>query len=153
MPNIGAVLKDEISRLCRREVRKQVQPVRKASAGYRHDIAALKRQVQDLQRRNAELAKRAVSAKASSEEASAAPASRFVAKGLRSLRKRLGLSAPELARLMSVSDQSIYNWELKKSTPRKAQLATLATIRAMGKREARARLQALQEQPKTRRKR
>jgi hypothetical protein len=32
-------------------------------------------------------------------------------------------------------------------------LATLATIRAMGKREARARLQALQEQPKTRRKR
>ena len=72
---------------------------------------------------------------------------------VRSLRKRLGLSAPELARLMSVSDQSIYNWELKKSTPRKAQLATLATIRAMGKREARARLQALQEQPKTRRKR
>ena len=144
MPNIGAILKDEISRLCRREIRKQVQPVRKVSAGYRRDIAALKRQVQDLQRRTSALAKRAVQAGGNNDKAGEpARASRFVAKGLRSLRSRLGLSASDLARLMSVSDQSIYNWELKKTTPRKEQLATLAGIRSLGKREAHARLEQI----------
>jgi DNA-binding transcriptional regulator YiaG len=147
MPNIGAILKDEISRLCRREIRKQILPVRKVSAGYRRDIAALKRQVQELQRRASMLAKRSVQTSQASGQASVAERpQRFVAKGLRSLRTRLGLSAPELARLMGVSDQSIYNWELKKTTPRKAQLATLATIRAMGKRDARSRLESLQKQ-------
>jgi DNA-binding transcriptional regulator YiaG len=147
MPNIGAILKDEISRLCRREIRKQVQPVRKVSAGYRRDIAALKRQVQELQRRTSALAKRAVQVGGNNDKAGEpARASRFVAKGLRSLRARLGLSASDLARLMSVSDQSIYNWELKKTSPRKEQLATLATIRSLGKREAHSRLEALKVQ-------
>jgi DNA-binding transcriptional regulator YiaG len=68
---------------------------------------------------------------------------RFVAKGLRSLRARLGLSAPELARLIGVSDQTVYNWELKKTVPRKSQLATLANVRSLGKREARSRLDSL----------
>jgi DNA-binding transcriptional regulator YiaG len=147
MPNIGAILKDEISRLCRREIRKQVQPVRKVSAGYRRDIAALKRQVQELQRRTSALAKSAVRAGSNNGSAGVpVRASRFVAKGLRSLRARLGLSASDLARLMGVSDQSIYNWELKKTSPRREQLATLATIRLLGKREARSRLEALRVQ-------
>jgi DNA-binding transcriptional regulator YiaG len=152
MPNIGAILKDEISRLCRREIRKQVQPVRKVSAGYRRDIAALKRQLQELQRRTSVLAKRTAAQPAASD-AGTEPvrASRFVAKGLRSLRARLGLSASDLARLMGVSDQSVYNWELKKSSPRKAQLAMLATIRTLGKREAQARLEALKV-PRSRKK-
>jgi len=152
MPNIGAILKDEISRLCRREIRKQVQPVRKVSAGYRRDIAALKRQLQELQRRTSALA-RSTAAKPTANDAGTEPvrASRFVAKGLRSMRARLGLSASDLARLMGVSDQSVYNWELKKSSPRKAQLATLATIRTLGKREAQARLEALKA-PRSRKK-
>lgn len=154
MPNIGAILKDEISRLCRREIRKQVQPVRKVSAGYRRDIAALKRQLQELQRRTSALA-RSAAAKPTANDAGAEPvrASRFVAKGLRSMRARLGLSASDLARLMGVSDQSVYNWELKKSSPRKAQLATLATIRTLGKREAQARLEALKAQRSRKKKR
>jgi DNA-binding transcriptional regulator YiaG len=151
MPNIGAILKDEISRLCRREIRKQVQPVRKVSAGYRRDIAALKRQVQELQRRTSALAKRTAQPATSDAGGEPVRASRFVPKGLRSLRARLGLSASDLARLMGVSDQSVYNWELKKSSPRKAQLAVLATIRALGKREAQARLEALKV-PRSRKK-
>lgn len=151
MPNIGAILKEEISRLCRREIRKQVQPIRKVSAGYRRDIAALKRQLQDVQRRTGALARQAAQTSKTSVEESARPM-RFVAKGLRSLRARLGLSASDLARLMGVSDQSVYNWELKKTTPRKEQLATLAAIRSLGKREARKRLEALQT-PRARKKR
>jgi DNA-binding XRE family transcriptional regulator len=148
MANIGTVLKDEISRLSRREIRKQVEPVRKASAACRRDIAALKRQVQQLQRAVTALAKRPRLQSEGKSSASTRPL-RFVAKGLVSLRARLGLSAAELAQLIGVSGQTIYNWEHKKTTPRKEQLVSLAELRALGKREVRTRLESLQE-PKPR---
>ena len=143
MPNIGTILKQEISRLCRREIRKEVESVRKASTTYRRDIAALKRQVAALQRQSTLLAKRSATA------VNKAPASlpdrpvRFVAKGLHSLRKRLGLSAPQFALLLGVSEQSVYNWEAKKTTPRKEQLAAIIAMRGLGKREAQQRLEAI----------
>jgi len=143
MPNIGAVLKDEISRLCRREINKAVAGTKKASAAYRRDIAALKRQVAALQKKAAFLEKRTVTANASKPAALPDRPVRFVAKGLRSLRSRLGLSAPQLARLLGVSEQSIYNWETKKATPRKEQLAGIIALRDIGKREAHARLDSL----------
>ena len=72
---------------------------------------------------------------------------RFVAKGLRSLRTRLGLSAGDFGTLAGVSGQSIYNWESGKAVPRKSQLAALASLRALGKREAAARLEAATSAP------
>ncbi len=51
MPNITAVLKEEIVRLARKEIRKQTTVLRRASAQYRKDIAAMKRRVSDLQRK------------------------------------------------------------------------------------------------------
>jgi DNA-binding transcriptional regulator YiaG len=68
---------------------------------------------------------------------------RFVAKGLKSQRNRLGLSAGDYARLVGVSAQSIYNWEQGNSTPRPPQLAIIATLRGMGKREVRQHLDAM----------
>ena len=50
MPDIAAVLKEEIARLARKEVRSQTEGLKKASAQYRRDIAALKRQVAELER-------------------------------------------------------------------------------------------------------
>jgi DNA-binding transcriptional regulator YiaG len=143
MPNIGSLLKEEISRLCRKEIRSQVEPLRKASAAYRREIAALKRQMSVVERANAHLAKRSAKTEAVSTKGEPNRPLRFVAKGLVSLRARLGLSASELAKLLGVSDQSVYNWEHKRATPRKEQLAALATIRTLGKREARARLEAM----------
>ncbi len=109
MSSIATLLKAEISRINRREIRTEVLPLRKASAAYRREIAALKREVQGLRRQTSLLVKRTTTqAKAVDAEGSTSPL-RFVAKGLRSLRTRLGLSAPDLARLLGVSDQSIYN--------------------------------------------
>lgn len=142
MPNIGSILKEEISRLCRKEIRRQVGPIRKASAGYRREIAALKRKLVALDRRATALARSAGrSADANVEQAN--PQVRFVAKGLRSLRRRLGLSAPELGRLLSVSTQSIYNWETKKASPRKEQMAKLVELRSQGKKTVAERLATL----------
>ena len=43
MPNIAAVLKEEICRLARREIKTQVGKTQKAAVQYRRDIAKLKR--------------------------------------------------------------------------------------------------------------
>ncbi len=56
------------------------------------------------------------------------------------LRKKLGLSAGDMARLLGVSAQSVYHWESGKSKPRAGQLAAIAQVRKLGKREAAARL-------------
>ncbi len=68
---------------------------------------------------------------------------RFVAKGLRSTRERLGLSQADFGKLVGVSAQSIYNWESEKARPRGAQIAKLAALRGIGKREAAERLNQL----------
>ncbi|HEY2345144.1 MAG TPA: helix-turn-helix domain-containing protein [Xanthomonadaceae bacterium] len=144
MANFASLLKDEISRISRKEIRKEVLALRKASTVQRHAIATLKRQVQELQRSLSVVAKR-TKPKAASEIAASGKPLRFVAKGLVSLRARLGLSAPELARLLSVSAQTIYNWEQKKTVPGKPQVAALAALRSTGKREVRTRLEELSE--------
>ena len=68
---------------------------------------------------------------------------RFVAKGLRSQRSRLGLSAAEFGKLLGVSAQSIYNWEHEVAHPRSEQISKLASLRGLGKREAAERLKSM----------
>jgi DNA-binding transcriptional regulator YiaG len=138
MPNIAALLKSEIARLSRKEIRRELQPLRRAASSYRREIAALKRSVAALDRRAKMLVK---TNRAQQTSVSEAKPTRFVAKGFASLRKRLDLSAAELAQLLGVSMQSVYNWEHKKSAPRKEQVAAIAALRSIGKREARRRLE------------
>lgn len=141
MPNIATALRDEVTRLSRREVRSQVDPARKAVAQHRRDIAALKRQVAALERLVAQLTRKVSGARPeAATDATGAPR-RFSAKGLHSQRNRLALSASDFGRLMGVSAQTIYSWERGTTNPRKEQLAKLAGLRGIGKREAAKRLQ------------
>lgn len=68
---------------------------------------------------------------------------RFVAKVLKSHRTRLGLSADGFGKLAGVSAQSVYNWEQGKSIPGPKQLAVVAALRSMGKREGNTRIEQL----------
>jgi DNA-binding transcriptional regulator YiaG len=138
MPNIGTVLKTEITRLARKEVRGEVTALRKASAGYRRDIAALKRQITDLRRQLAAVMR--TSKRAQPVESTEPTKARFSAKGLKTHRAKLGLSAGDYGRLAGISGQSVYNYEVGKSVPRQSQVAALAAMRGLGKREALARL-------------
>lgn len=140
MANLASVLKSEIARLARKEVKAQLEPLRKANAGYRRDIAALKREVAALSR-GLKAASRPAK-KAAAEPQEEGRKLRFQAKGLKSHREKLGLSAAEYGQLAGVSAQSIYNWEAGKTVPRQAQIAALAALRGMGKREAAKRLEA-----------
>jgi len=142
MPNVGTVLKEEIARLSRKEVRRQLAGMKKASAQYRRHIASLRRQIESLERQLSVL-RTPVLERSTVTKVPDGTQTRFVAKGLCSQRRRLALSAAEYGRLVGVSAQTIYSWEQGKSTPRTAQRASLAAVRGLGKREARARLEAV----------
>lgn len=143
MPDIASVLKEEIVRLARKELRSETGNLKKASAQYRSEIAALKRRVTDLERQLGRIEKTA--AKAASDPVTHGEATRvrYSAKSLRSQRQRLGLSAADLATLVGVSAQTVYNWEAETTRPRGEQIAAIAALRAIGKREAAARLSEL----------
>jgi DNA-binding transcriptional regulator YiaG len=143
MPNIAAVFKEEIVRLARKEIRRQTNVLRKASAQYRKDIAEMKRRVADLQRKVSPIEKQVLKGVSSQVPEVHAERVRFTAKGLHSQRKRLGLSAADCGKLLGVTDQTIYNWEHETARPRKQQVAIIASIRGLGKREAYARLEQL----------
>ena len=66
-------------------------------------------------------------------------------KGIRSLRKRLGLAQNEFARLAGVSDQAVYLWEQKTGMLklRSDTKAAVFAVRGIGAKEARARLEAM----------
>jgi DNA-binding transcriptional regulator YiaG len=145
MSNIASVLKGEISRVARKEVRSELLGLRKAAGAHRAEIAALKRRVQALEqalRRPSEASTR-IAAVASAEESS--QALRFSAKGLGSHRQRLGLSAEDCGLLVGASAQSIYNWEAGRARPRARHLPALAALRTLGKKVAAARLASLGE--------
>lgn len=141
MPNLSSIIKSEITRLSRKEIKAAVEPIRKANAAHRREIAELKRQIASLQRGLSSSLKKPRGGSESGEESGRN--TRFVPKGLKSLRARLGLSASDFGLLVGASGQSVYNWEAGKSVPRAAQQAALTAARGLGKREAAKRLEKL----------
>ena len=149
MPNIAAVLKAEIARLTRKELRAQSGGLKKASSQHRRDIAALKRQVSKLEGQVSLLEKQILKQAPDASAGDTTTGVRFTAKGLQAQLKRLGLTATDFSKLLGVTPQSIYNWGRGASRPRKAQIAAIAALRGMGKKEATARLHQLgDEKPK-----
>jgi len=145
MSSFADQLKSEIARIARKEMRAETKALKKANAQYRADIAALKRRLADTERAMARLAKGAGKSAArskaeASEEASPAQGLRFRVAGFASLRQKLGLSAADMGKLIGVSAQSVYHWETGKARPRASQLAAIAAVRKLGKREVAARL-------------
>ena len=144
MPDIAAVLKEEITRLARKEVKQQVGPLKKTIAEQRRTIAELNRQVAGLARNQAFLQRQEKRRLAEAPEASTAEGVRFSPKWVQADRKRLGLSAKDYGRLVGVSAQTVYGWENGKSRPRATALAGWANVRGIGKREAARRLELLE---------
>jgi DNA-binding transcriptional regulator YiaG len=143
MANIASVLKEEVVRLARKEVRREVAGLKKASVQYRSDIAVLKRRVVTLEQQMSRLGKATTQNAGVKAESDSETKVRFVAKGFKSLRQRLGLTAEVIGALLDVSAQSIYSWESGKSSPRKQQLPKIAMLRGMSKREVSAILEKL----------
>ncbi|HNS82042.1 MAG TPA: helix-turn-helix domain-containing protein [Kiritimatiellia bacterium] len=140
MANVMNVLKSEIVRLARKEAKSETAPARRIMAAQRGLIADLRRQVGAMQKELNVLKKNvASSGRAVLEKAQ--PKGRFwiTGKGVRALRKKLGLTQADFARLAGVSVPTIVNWESSKgkvSIRRKEIPARLQAMRGMNRRAA-----------------
>ena len=83
------------------------------------------------------------SAAAAPEEEDSGRQIRYSAKSLASQRKRLGLSAAALAKIIGVSALSIYKWESGNTRPRRKQIEAIAALRHLGRRDVQKRLEEL----------
>jgi DNA-binding transcriptional regulator YiaG len=135
MPNIASVLKSEITRIARKEIRAEVDGLKKTVSGHRSEIAALKRRAQSLEQELKRVQKSMPKPESLPIEETGRT-QRFSAKGLASQRQRLGLSADAVGILIGTSGQSVYNWEAGKARPRASHLAAIAALRGLSKTQA-----------------
>jgi len=142
MPNLSTVLKEEITRLARKQINAEIGPLKKRLVQQRKVIAALKDEQVAMKRDLAALSRRAP-AGATVAEPEGEGKRRFRVDGFRTFRARLGLSARDLARLLGVSEQTIYNWEGAATRPQPSMVEAITALRGLGKRELMARLDKL----------
>lgn len=147
MPNLAKTLKEEITRIARKEVRAITGPLHRMTIRLRRDVSMLKKNgtvldeaVKRLQTFMVKVeAARAVSQLEPSEKG------RITAKGMRSLRRRLGLSQFELGELLGVTNVAVGYWERHNGVlrVRKGTRAAILAVRGIGAKEAKVRLAAI----------
>lgn len=149
MPNIVSLIRAEISRGARKEVRTATADLKKTVATYRSEIAALKRRLQAAEQEVRRFSKSSARAMPAATQSNVrAPVTKstkslpFSASALAAQRQRLELSAKDFGRLLGVSALTIYKWEKKKSVPRAKHLPAIAAVRSLGKRAATKALEA-----------
>lgn len=151
MPNIAVLLKHEIKRLARKEAKALVLPLTREKVLLKRRIRDLRRQVSAFEQQLRALAADWSRRKATAPQAAGSETRmRITAKGMRSLRRKLGLTQAEFAALLGVTGQAVYQWEHREGALRVRGRVreALAQVRGMGARDAR---RALESRPAARR--
>ena len=137
MPNIASVLKSEITRIARKEIRAEVEGLKKAVSNHRTEIAALKRRSQSLEQELRRFNKSLPKPHPAAPDVSSKSV-RFSAKDLASQRQRLALTIEGCGLLLGTSGKSIYRWETGKALPRETYWPAIAALRTLSKEQAAA---------------
>ena len=137
MPNVGMVIKDEITRLARKEIRAAVDPLRKQVRGLRQTV---KSQTETIDRLEKALKKMVGQAGSGAKTSLYAPdtvetKARVTPASIRRNRLRLGLSQAQLGQLLGVSTNTIVRWEAGSSAPRAHHRTALIRLRDLGVRD------------------
>ena len=127
--------------MARKELKPELQGMRKALTSHRSEIAALKREVKALtsQLKAAQRAAKATAAPVKDEPAPARKGGRkwvFKPEALTAKRAELGITAKDMAKLLEASPLSLSKWESGKANPRAAQLERIRNVLGLGKRMA-----------------
>ena len=150
MPNLAALLKEEISKIVRKEVQDQVRELKKTVLEQRDALARLEKQSGPAKAKAA--AKPA--AKPAAKSAAAKPAAkvskapaddkrkqpRISPDTIKKHRKRLKLSQAQLGELLNVSTNTVLRWEAGTSKPRSKHLPALAQLRSKSLRDLKQQL-------------
>lgn len=145
MSSLISSLKSEITRVARKELKGEMQSLRKITTAHRSEIAALKRMVKSLsaEMKTIKRSGKPMGKEPSGLEGTAKPGRiRFTAERFAALRKKLGLTQVEMAKVLGASSLSVHKWEAGAVQPRAAQLEKIASTMKLGKKEARALLEA-----------
>ena len=141
MTNIATALKNEIIRISKKELKTEIALLRKANIKYRSEIAALKKRTHDLEvlvKNVVKTLERAPSVETPQVEKQV----RFSAKGFKSAREKMDVSAKVLGDILGVTGQTIYSWESGKTRPNSEQIEMIAALKKMGKRKIHEKLAA-----------
>lgn len=137
MPDVAQVLKAEIRRVARSEIKGQI-------AAIKGQIRALKKTVR-MQRETIATLRKALTTPMSSprsvQTADDDKTARITPASVKLHRLRLKLSQRQLGQLLGVSTNTIVRWEAGTSRPRAAHRAHLAELRSLGIRAVKSRLE------------
>lgn len=139
MNTFSNAFRAEVVRMARKELKPELQGMRKAIAGHRSEIAALKREVKSLtsQLKTARRQTKVGGVTASSDQpkVSKSPAREefvFAPEMLTQMRNALSATQLEMAALLAVSGLSYGRWEKGQTHPRPKQLAKIEELVRMG---------------------
>lgn len=141
MTTFSNAFRAEVVRMARKELKPEIQGMRKALTSHRSEIAVLKRDVKALtsQLKAAQRQVKAPAKAAVEEEPPARKSGRkwvFKPEALAAKRAELGLTAKEMGKLLQAGHLSVYRWETGKAYPRAAQLMRIHEVLNLGKRKA-----------------
>jgi DNA-binding transcriptional regulator YiaG len=117
MSTLAQTIKDEIRRISRREIRLALSNFRGDHIALKKRLAEQKSRISAIEKDNKELSKKQA-AFGQDQRATSAPKPEaehiaVYARGIKSLRRRLGLSQTDLAMLVGMHRLSIAHWEKK----------------------------------------
>jgi DNA-binding transcriptional regulator YiaG len=144
MPNIAQVLKAEIARISKKEIKSTVKPLHSSIVGLKINVVDLKRRIAILETENKQLS--GFYKKTQKDQPQISPdvaeKARITSKSVRAIRSKLGLSQDSFAKLLGLSSQNVFVMEHKEGRlkMRPSTLTKLLAVRGMGKREAQKRL-------------
>src|SRR3989304_1530801 len=143
MGKLEGMIKFEIVRLAKREMKKISVPLSRDVWSLKGTVSQLRKAVLALQRITAnqqkELEKGKMVLEAPPEEVKE---SRFSPRLIRSLRGHLGITQKELAILTGVTVGAIHQWESGQFKPSMKKKAVMVALRKLGRREVRKLLEA-----------
>ena len=129
MPNVGQVLRDEITRLARKEVRVHVEALRQQVRGLRETVKRQQAIMQKVEKALGKMVDQPSSRARLYAPADEATRARVTPASVRRHRLRLNLSQAELGQLLGVSTNSIVRWEAGRSHPRAQHRTALVRLR------------------------
>ena len=150
MPNLAQLLKEEIRRIARSETKAQTAKLKRDVVKAKKNNVALRRTIAQLERDNELLMSTEGRRKLPVVVAEDAKTARITAKGIRSLRRKLGLSQAEFGKLVGVSTMTVGNWEKKGPGAlkvREGARAAILALRGVGAKEAKRRVEMVEDKP------
>ncbi|OGP69078.1 MAG: hypothetical protein A2169_02610 [Deltaproteobacteria bacterium RBG_13_47_9] len=138
MGKVEGIIKSEILRLAKREIKKISAPLCQDIRSLKYAVSQLRKTVAALERvaahQQKEVSKAKVPFVATPEEIKI---SRFSPRLIRSLRRQLGITQKELATLAGITVGAVQQWESGKFKPKAENKKVIVALRKLGKRHVR----------------